>query len=98
MGKQSPPRQLRSAREIAAMRQAGLVVWNTFSAIKPLVRPGVSTAEIDAAVRSVFARHNAQPLFLNFPNSTEGGPPFPAATCISINEEVVHGIPSLRRK
>jgi methionyl aminopeptidase len=98
MGKQSPPRQLRSAREIAAMRQAGLVVWNTFAAIKPLVRPGVSTAEIDAAVRSVFARHSAQPLFLNFPNSTEGGPPFPAATCISINEEVVHGIPSLRRK
>ena len=98
MGKQSPPRQLRSAREIAAMRQAGLVVWHTFEAVKPLVRPGVSTAEIDAVVREVFARNNAQPLFLNFPNSTEGGPPFPAVTCISVNEEVVHGIPSPRRK
>jgi methionyl aminopeptidase len=98
MGKQSPPRQLRSAREIAAMRQAGLVVWDVFKTVKPLVRPGVSTAEIDAAAREVFARNNAQPLFLNFPNSIEGGPPFPAATCISINAEVVHGIPSLRRK
>jgi methionyl aminopeptidase len=98
MGKQSPLRQLRSSREIAAMRQAGLVVWNTFQAVKPLVQPGVSTAEIDAKVRSEFARNNAEPLFLNFPNSTEGGPPFPAVTCISINEEVVHGIPSVKRK
>jgi methionyl aminopeptidase len=98
MGIQSPPRQLRSAREIAAMRQAGLVVWNTFEQVKPLVRPGVSTAEIDATVRDFFARNNAQPLFLKFPNSTAGGPPFPAVTCISLNEEVVHGIPSLRRK
>jgi methionyl aminopeptidase len=98
MGIQSPPRQLRSAREITAMRQAGLVVWNTFEQVKPLVRPGVSTAEIDATVRDFFARNNAQPLFLKFPNSTAGGPPFPAVTCISLNEEVVHGIPSLRRK
>jgi methionyl aminopeptidase len=80
------------------MRQAGLVVWNTFDRIKPLIRPGVSTMEIDASVRDFFARNNAQPLFLKFPNSTAGGPPFPAVTCISINEEVVHGIPSLKRK
>jgi methionyl aminopeptidase len=98
MSKESPPRQLRSAREIAAMRQAGLVVWSAFEAIKPLVRPGVSTAEIDAVARDIFAKNNAQPLFLNFPNSSEGGPPFPAVTCISINEEVVHGIPNSRRK
>jgi methionyl aminopeptidase len=98
MSKQDPPRQLRSAREIAAMRQAGLVVWKAFEAIKPLVRSGVSTAEIDAGVRDIFAQNNAQPLFLHFPNSTEGGPPFPAVTCISVNEEVVHGVPSRRRK
>jgi methionyl aminopeptidase len=98
MGKKSPPRQLRSAREIAAMREAGGVVWEAFQAVKPLVKPGVSTAAIDAAVRQVYARHKAEPLFLDFPNSTDGGPPFPAVTCISINEEVVHGIPSLRRK
>lgn len=80
------------------MRQAGLVVWHALKAIEPLVRPGATTAEIDAEVARVFAQNNAQPLFLNFPNSTPGWPPFPAATCISINEEVVHGIPSLRRK
>jgi methionyl aminopeptidase len=75
-----------------------LVVWDAFHTIKPMVKPGVSTAEIDMAVRKVFAERNAQPLFLNFPNSTDGGPPFPAVTCISLNEEVVHGIPSPRRK
>jgi len=80
------------------MRQAGLVVWHTLKAIEPIVRPGAATAEINAVVAEVFARHHAEPLFLNFPNSTPGGPPFPAVTCISINEEVVHGIPSPRRK
>jgi methionyl aminopeptidase len=92
------PRQLRSTREIAAMRQAGLVVWHTLKAIEPLVQPGVTTAEINATVAKIFEQHNAEPLFLNFPNSTPGWPPFPAVTCISINEEVVHGIPSTRRK
>ncbi|HEY4760369.1 MAG TPA: type I methionyl aminopeptidase [Thermoguttaceae bacterium] len=92
------PRELRSAREIAAMRQAGLVVWQALKAIEPIVRPGATTAEIDAEVARIFAQHNAQPLFLNFPNSTPGWPAFPAATCISLNEEVVHGIPSPKRK
>jgi methionyl aminopeptidase len=81
------------------MRQAGLLVWETFqTVIAPRIRPGVSTAEIDAAVTQQFAAHHAEPLFLHFPNATAGGPPFPAVTCISLNAEVVHGIPSPRRK
>jgi methionyl aminopeptidase len=80
------------------MRQAGLVVWEAFKTIEPLIRPGVTTAEIDAAIVSVFARYRAEPLFLGFPNSTPAWPPFPAVTCISVNEEVVHGIPSQKRK
>jgi len=92
------PRQLRSAREIAAIRKAGLVVWHALKAIEPLIRPGTTTAEIDAVIAKIFAEQHAEPLFLNFPNSTPGWPPFPAVTCISINEEVVHGIPSPRRK
>jgi methionyl aminopeptidase len=80
------------------MRQAGLLVWNALQAVKPLIRPGTSTAQIDGAISRFFAEHQAEPLFLNFPNSTAGWPPFPAVTCISINEEVVHGIPCERRK
>ena len=84
---------LRSPREIAQMRKAGLLVWQTHQIVAGLLRPGVTTAEIDAAVDRFFAQHQAVPLFKGVP----GPVPFPAATCISINEEVVHGIPSSRK-
>ena len=58
---------------------------------------GRDDREIDAAIEDFFAEHNAVPLFKVYPNSTEGGPPFPAVTCISINDEVVHGIPGPRK-
>lgn len=84
--------QLRSTREILLMRKAGLVVWEAHQAAAQVVRPGVTTADIDAAVEAVFARHGAIPLFKGYP----GKVPFPAATCVSVNEEVVHGIPGRR--
>ncbi len=74
------------------MRRAGLVVWQAHEAAARLVRPGVTTAELDAAVEEVFQRYDAVPLFKGVP----GEIPFPAATCISVNEEVVHGIPGDR--
>jgi methionyl aminopeptidase len=84
---------LRSAREIAQMRKAGLLVWKALQAAKAVLRPGVTTAEIDAVVERFFAEHSAEPLFKGVPGTV----PFPAVTCISINEEVVHGIPSGRK-
>ncbi len=86
-------RILRTPREIAKMRAAGLVVWEAHQAVARLMRPGVTTAELNQAVRQTFAKHGAEPLFLNY----GGPPPFPAETCISINEELVHGIPGPRR-
>ncbi len=83
---------LRSPREIAQMRKAGLVVWEAHRVGRALLRPGVTTAEIDAAVERYFAAHQAEPLFKGVPGTV----PFPAVTCISINEEVVHGIPGSR--
>jgi len=84
---------LRSPREIAMMRKAGLVVWRAHRLAEPLLRPGVTTAEIDAAVEEFFRQQDAEPLFKGVP----GKVPFPAVTCISINEEVVHGIPGPRK-
>jgi methionyl aminopeptidase len=75
------------------MRKAGLVVWGAHQAAKSVVRPGVTTAEIDAVIDEYFRRHSAVPLFKGVP----GKVPFPASTCISINDEVVHGIPGRRR-
>lgn len=75
------------------MRKAGLVVWHAHQVVQSLLRPGVTTAEIDAAVEEFFRQNNAVPLFKGVP----GRVPFPAVTCISLNEEVVHGIPGPRR-
>lgn len=79
------------------MRQAGICVWQAHSLVKQVVAPGVTTAEIDAVIAEHFRFCNAEPLFMNYPHQNEGKPPFPAATCTSINEEVVHGIPTHRQ-
>ncbi len=84
---------LRSPREIALMRKAGLLVWKAHRLAELMVRPGATTGEIDAAVEEFFLKNNAEPLFKGVP----GHVPFPAVTCMSVNEEVVHGIPGKRK-
>ncbi len=83
---------LRSPREIAMMRKAGLVVWEALQIATQMVKPGITTGEIDLAVEKHFDKCGAVPLFRGVP----GVVPFPAVTCISVNEEVVHGIPGPR--
>lgn len=58
-----------------------------------MVKPGATTREIDAAIASYFEKRGGEPLFLNYPNHEAGKPAFPAVTCMSKNEAVVHGIP-----
>ena len=84
--------ELKSPREIGLMRQAGLLVAEALRLCRSMVKPGVKTAEIDRAVEDLFASRGAQPLFKGYPGKT----PFPAVTCISLNEQVVHGIPGPR--
>lgn len=74
------------------MREAGLVVWGANQIAASSVKPGVTTGEIDAAIEKFFEERGAIPLFKGVP----GKVPFPAVTCISVNEEVVHGIPGKR--
>ena len=80
---------LKSRREMRLMRAAGVVVAEAHQAAARLIQPGATTREIDAAVAEVFQKHGAEPLFLGFP----GKVPFPAVTCTSLNEQIVHGIP-----
>lgn len=84
---------LRSPREMNEMRKAGLLVWQAHQLAASMMRPGVTTREIDAVIDRFFAEHRAVPLFKGVPGTV----PFPAATCISVNEEVVHGIPGDRK-
>ena len=81
----------KSGREIAFMRQAGHVLAGVVDMLRETVRAGLSTAEIDEEVEDFIRRHQATPAFKGYRG-------FPATTCISINEEVVHGIPSAHRR
>lgn len=85
---------LKSPREIALMRQAGLAVWRAHQIVGEMIRPGATTAEIDREVEKHFDALGAVPLFKNYPNSAKRKRPFPSVTCMSVNEAVVHGIPN----
>ena len=81
---------IKSKREIELMVVAGKIVYETHQHIKNLIKPGVSLLQIDAAAEKFILSKGALPSFKGY----EG---FPNATCISVNEEVVHGIPSARK-
>jgi methionyl aminopeptidase len=84
--------ELKSRREIGLMREAGKLVAEALRTCRAMAVPGARTIDIDRAVEAFYARHNAQPLFKGYAGKT----PFPAVTCISLNEQVVHGIPGPR--
>jgi len=75
------------------MRQAGLLVWEAHQIVREMAVPGVATLAIDREVESFFDGHKAEPLFKGYPGKKG---PFPSVTCISVNEQVVHGIPAAR--
>lgn len=86
---------LKSPGEIAKMRAAGLVVAAALDAVRAAIAPGVSTADLDAIAENVIREAGATS---NFKGYTAGGHvPYPGTICASINDEVVHGIPSKRR-
>lgn len=87
---------LKSRREIDMMRAAGKLAHDIIVKMAELVRPGVSTAEIDDLAEEELVKANAIGLSKNYP-TYKPGEGFPASTCISVNEEVVHGIPSKDR-
>ncbi|NLA74873.1 MAG: M24 family metallopeptidase, partial [Deltaproteobacteria bacterium] len=83
---------LKTLEEILKMREAGLILWDVHQAAAQALCEGVTTKEVDKVVEERISRLGALPLFKGVP----GRVPFPACTCISVNEEVVHGIPNER--
>ncbi len=81
---------LKNSAQIAAMKDAGQITGEALLVARDLVRPGVSTYEIDLAIRRYIEKCGATPAFLGYNG-------FPASACISINDEVIHGIPSKKR-
>lgn len=84
---------LRSRREIELIRGAGIVVAKVLSKLQELAEPGVSTAQLDEEARRLTAEAGAEALFTGVRNPGARAP-FPGAICASVNDEVVHGIPS----
>ncbi len=84
---------LKSDEEIAIMREAGRINALALAATRELLRPGVTTAELDAAAAEVIRKHHAKPAFLG----VMGAYPYPATITASINDELVHGIPGKRK-
>ena len=84
---------LRSAREIELIRGAGAVVADVLSKLQEIAEPGVTTAQLDAVALEMTADAGAKALFKGV-RSPHARVPFPGAICASVNEQVVHGIPS----
>jgi methionyl aminopeptidase len=88
--------QLKSARELGLMRDAGRIVAQALDKVRQAVTPGVTTGELNRLVAEHFESVSAVPLFKGVPSSMKGKPSFPAVVCASVNEQVVHGIPGSR--
>jgi methionyl aminopeptidase len=85
---------IKTPQEIAVMRQAGRINAEVLEAAHQAMRPGVSTWDINAAAEEVLRKYGVYSPFKNYP----GPYPYPASSCVSINEELVHGIPDRKRK
>ena len=83
---------IKSPGEITIMRQAGRINAEILATVKNLIQPGVSTADLNAAAEEVLKKHGCYSPFKGYSQ-----PPYPASICTSVNEELVHGIPSKKR-
>ncbi len=81
---------LKTQHQIEKMREAGRIVGQALRHIRKLVAPGVRTSQLDQEAEAFIRRHGATPTFKGYHG-------FPAATCISVNDQVVHGFPSNRK-
>ncbi len=78
---------IKSEREIELMREAGCILATVHEELKNIIQPGVSTLDIDKKANELIRSYDCIPSFLNYNG-------FPASVCVSINEQVVHGIPN----
>ena len=84
------PITMKSSREIELMKEAGRILEIVHEELEKVIRPGISTWEIDRVGEEVIRSYGCEPSFLNYNG-------YPASICVSVNDEVVHGIPSRKR-
>ena len=82
---------IKTSNELLKMRKAGAITGGALMAAKAAIRPGMSTLELDKIIKNYIVSHGARPSFLGYNG-------FPASACISVNDTVIHGIPTSREK
>jgi methionyl aminopeptidase len=87
---------IKSEKEIEFMRESNRIVADALRYIKSFVKPGITTKELDTEIENYILSNDGKPAFKGY-GGTRKRPGFPSSACISINEEVVHGIPSSRK-
>ena len=85
---------LKTQDEIELLRQSNLLVGRTLAEIAKIIKPGVTTRQLDKVAEEFIRDHGAEPTFKGFPHYEPGYPAFPGTLCTSVNDMVVHGIPN----
>ena len=88
---------IKSSREIELMKEACKVAFLAHKAVEEAIKPGMTTYELDMIAEETIRKNGGIPAEKGYPSGMQGVPNYPASTCISINDEVIHGIPSKTR-
>ena len=85
---------IKSKKEIEYMRDACKVVAHIYDELEKKIKPGMTTYEVDQIAEQIMIKYGAIPAEKGYPSGIKGIPDYPSATCVSVNDEVIHGIPS----
>ena len=85
---------IKSVHEIKLMKEACRVTGKVYNELEKIIKPGMSTMQLDKFADRIIRENGGIPAQKGYPSGIKGVPPFPATLCISINDEVIHGIPS----
>lgn len=93
---------LKSRQEIAQLRESGRLVAETYELLRPYVKPGVTTAELDKIAEDFIRGRGAKPIYKGYgarpaQNGAPAIPPFPSTICVAVNDVICHGIPSAQQ-
>ncbi len=91
--------ELKTSQQIAAMREAGRIVAETYEVLRPSVVPGMTTLDLDRIAEEYIRKRGAIPVYKGYvPNGARDVPPFPGTICASVNDVICHGIPSAKQR